>query len=137
LRELPHGIHPATLTNHGLAAAIEVLAERTPLPVQIDIADERYPTPVESALYFVAAEALTNVAKYARASTARISVTRLPAGLRLVIEDDGVGGAQRVPRRGLAGLGDRLAALDGVLTIDSPPGGGTRIRAEIPLPAST
>jgi signal transduction histidine kinase len=136
LRELAHGIHPEILTHHGLAAAVQPLADRASLPVEIEIPDERYPTPVESAAYFVAAEALTNMTKYARASTARIRGTRTPAGLSLVIEDDGVGGAKRTPGSGLAGLGDRLAALDGVLTVDSPPGGGTRIRAEIPLRAS-
>ena len=135
LRELAHGIHPAILTNTGLAAAVAALADRAPLPVEIAIPQERYPASVESAAYFVAAEALTNVAKYARASRARITATRTSAGLRLVVEDDGVGGAKRAPGRGLAGLGDRLAALNGVLAIDSRPGGGTRIRAEIPLPA--
>jgi signal transduction histidine kinase len=133
LRELAHGIHPEILTQHGLAAAVQPLADRAPLPVDIEMPEERYPAPVESAAYFVAAEALTNVAKYARASTARIAGTRTPAGLSLVVEDDGVGGAKRMPGRGLAGLGDRLAALDGALAVDSPPGGGTRIRAEIPL----
>jgi PAS domain S-box-containing protein len=136
LRDLAHGIHPVILTNNGLAAAVEVLADRTPLRVELEIPDERYPTPVESAAYFVAAEALTNVAKYAHASWARITVTRTPPGVRLVVEDDGVGGAQRAAGGGLAGLGDRLAALDGDLAVDSPPGGGTRIRAEIPLRAS-
>ncbi|MCW3065364.1 MAG: domain S-box protein [Solirubrobacterales bacterium] len=135
LRELAHGIHPAILTNSGLSAAVEVLADRIPLTVDIEIPDERYPPAVESAAYFVAAEALTNVAKYAHASTARIAATRTPVGLRLVIEDDGVGGAEPAAGRGLAGLEDRLDALDGVLALESPPGGGTRIRAEIPLPA--
>jgi PAS domain S-box-containing protein len=135
LRELAHGIHPEILTQQGLAAAVQPLADRAPLPVDIDIPEERYPTPVESAAYFVAAEALTNVAKYARASTARITGTRTPAGLSLVVEDDGIGGAKRMAGRGLAGLGDRLAALHGALTVDSPPRGGTRIRAEIPLDA--
>ncbi|MCW3050615.1 MAG: putative GAF-sensor signal transduction histidine kinase [Solirubrobacterales bacterium] len=135
LRELAHGIHPEILTQQGLAAAVQPLADRASLPVEIEVPEERYPTPVESAAYFVAAEALTNVAKYARASTARITATRTPAGLRLVVEDDGVGGAKRMPGRGLAGLGDRLAALDGALSVDSPPGGGTLIRAEIPLRA--
>jgi signal transduction histidine kinase len=136
LRELAHGIHPEILTQRGLAAALQPLADRAPLLVEIEILDERYPAPVESAAYFVTAEALTNVAKYARASTARITGTRTPAGLSLVVEDDGVGGAKRTPGRGLAGLRDRLAALDGVLTVDSPLGGGTRIRAEIPLGAA-
>jgi signal transduction histidine kinase len=136
LRELAHGIHPALLTAHGLAAAVEALADRAPLPVDIEIPEERYPRSVESAAYFVAAEALTNVAKYARASMARIMTTRTADALVLAIEDDGVGGATSVPGSGLSGLVDRVAALDGTLTVDSPPGGGTRIRAEIPLAAS-
>jgi signal transduction histidine kinase len=133
LRELAHGIHPAALTNHGLAPAIQALASRTPLAVETEIPEDRYPAPVESAAYFVAAEALANVAKHAHASTARITATSTPTGLRLVVEDDGVGGATRSPGGGLAGLGDRLAALDGAVAIETPPGGGTRIRAEIPL----
>jgi signal transduction histidine kinase len=134
LRELAYGIHPEVLTHNGLAAAVQSLADRAPLAVDVEIADERYPTPVESAAYFVAAEALTNVAKHASAPTARITINRVPAGLRLVVEDDGVGGARAAPGRGLSGLGDRLAALGGRLAIDSPPGGGTRVSADIPLP---
>jgi signal transduction histidine kinase/uncharacterized protein YoaH (UPF0181 family) len=133
LRELAHGIHPAILTNYGLAAAVEALAERAPLPVAIEIPEERYPTPVESAAYFVAAEALTNVAKYARASTAQVTVTHVDNRLALVVDDDGIGGAGGSPGSGLSGLADRMAALDGTLTIDSPHGKGTRVRAEIPL----
>jgi signal transduction histidine kinase len=133
LRDLSHGIHPAALTRNGLAAAVAALAHRAPLTVEIEIPEERYPAPVESAAYFVAAEALTNVAKHARASTARIAASSTSTGLRLVVEDDGVGGATRSRGGGLAGLGDRLAALDGAVAIESPPGGGTRIRAEIPL----
>lgn len=136
LRELAHGIHPSILTNRGLAAAVEVLADRAPLPVHVAIAEERYPPAVESAAYFVTAEALTNVVKYARASRARIAASRSARGLRLLVEDDGTGGAEREPGRGLAGLADRLAALDGVLAIDSPPGAGTRITAEIPIRAT-
>ena len=136
LRELAHGIHPAILTHHGLAAAVDGLAERAPLPVDVEIPDDRYPTAVESAAYFVAAEALTNIAKYARASTARVTATRVADDLVLAVEDDGVGGASPAPGSGLAGLVDRLAALDGTLTVDSPPGRGTHIRATIPLPAS-
>jgi PAS domain S-box-containing protein len=136
LRDLAHGIHPEILSHNGLAAAVQALAGRTPLPVEVEIPAERFPTAIESAAYFVAAEALTNVAKYARATTARITATRPPSALRLVVEDDGAGGATPVPGGGLTGLGDRLAALDGHLTIDSPAGGGTRISAEIPLPAA-
>jgi PAS domain S-box-containing protein len=131
LRELAHGIHPALLAHRGLAAAVEALADRAPVPVHVDIPERRYPASVESAAYFVAAEALTNVAKYARASTARITATHSADRLVLAIEDDGAGGANPSPGSGLSGLQDRLAALDGTLSVDSPPGAGTRIRAEI------
>jgi signal transduction histidine kinase len=133
LRELAHGIHPAILTNHGLAAAVESLADRAPLPVEIDIPDERYPPSVESAAYFVAAEALTNVAKYARANSVRVTAATVDGRLRLEVRDDGVGGARWSSGSGLSGLEDRVAALDGALTIDSPPGGGTCVGADIPL----
>jgi signal transduction histidine kinase len=133
LRELAHGIHPASLSRGGLAAAVKELAGRAPLPVQVAIPPERYPEAIESAAYFVAAEALTNVTKYAHASRARIEATSSPEGLRLVVEDDGIGGAERAPGRGLAGLADRVDALDGVLAIDSAPGAGTRITAEFPV----
>jgi signal transduction histidine kinase len=133
LRELSHGIHPALLTHRGLAAAVEALADRAPMPVHVDIPEQRYATPVESAAYFIAAEALTNVAKYAKASTVRVTATDPADRLVLAIEDDGVGGATPSPGSGLSGLQDRVAAVDGTLIIDSPPGAGTRIRAEIPL----
>jgi PAS domain S-box-containing protein len=136
LRELAHGIHPAILTHHGLAAAVDSLAERAPVPVEIEIPDDRYPTAVESAAYFVAAEALTNVAKYAQAATARVTATRVAGDLVLAVEDDGVGGARPAPGSGLAGLVDRMTALNGTLTVDSPPGGGTRIRVVLPLPGA-
>ena len=103
----------------------------------VDIPDERYPASVESAAYFVAAEALTNVAKYANATTARITATRAADCLVLTIEDDGVGGARPSRGSGLAGLQDRVAAIDGTLTVESPLGAGTRVRAEIPLRAPT
>jgi signal transduction histidine kinase len=134
LRELARGIHPALLTDRGLAAAVGALADRAPLPVHVDIPEERHPTFAESAAYFVAAEALTNVAKYADASTARVKAARSSDALVLEVEDDGVGGARPSPGSGLSGLQDRLAALDGRLMVDSPPGDGTRIRAKIPLP---
>jgi PAS domain S-box-containing protein len=133
LRELARGIHPAALTHRGLAAAVEGLADRAPVPVVVDITDERYPRPVESAAYFVAAEALTNVAKYAQASTARVTTSRTDGNLVLTVADDGIGGAQPSVDGGLAGLADRLAAVDGTLTVSSRPGHGTDIRAEIPL----
>jgi signal transduction histidine kinase len=135
LRELAHGIHPAILTHRGLAAAVEALADRAPLPVHVDIPDQRYPSSVESTAYFIAAEALTNVAKYARASTTRITAVPTADELVLTIDDDGAGGATPSAGSGLAGLQDRVAAVDGTLTVDSPPGAGTRIRAELPLRA--
>jgi PAS domain S-box-containing protein len=136
LRELAHGIHPAVLTHSGLGAAVQALAGRAPLPVVVEIADERYPNSVESAAYFVAAEALTNVAKYARASTACVTTTRTASHLVLTVDDDGIGGADPTKGTGLRGLADRLAAVDGTLTVSSRPGAGTHIRAEIPLPTA-
>jgi signal transduction histidine kinase len=136
LRELAHGIHPALLTTRGLAAAVEALADRAPVPVRVDIPEERYPAAVESAAYFVVAEALTNVAKYARASAAQVTATRHAGALAIEVNDDGVGGAVVATGRGLTGLHDRVAALQGRLVVDSPPGQGTRIRAEIPRPSS-
>jgi signal transduction histidine kinase len=132
LRELARGIHPALLTSRGLAAAVQALADRAPVPVQVDIPEQRHPVSVEAAAYFVVSEALTNVAKYARAATARITASRTADALIVTVEDDGVGGATVSPGGGLAGLDDRVAAFDGTLTVDSPPGAGTRIRAEIP-----
>jgi PAS domain S-box-containing protein len=141
LRELAHGIHPSLLTSRGLAAAVRGLADRAPLPVVVEVAGERYPGPIESAAYFVTAEALTNVAKYAQASTARVTTNCTGSHLVLTVDDDGVGGAQASAGSGLAGLADRLEALDGTLTVLSEPGEGTHIRAEIPLsvqaPATT
>jgi signal transduction histidine kinase len=102
--------------------------------VHVDIPEQRYPAFAESAAYFVAAEALTNVAKYARASTARVTATRRADALVIAVEDDGVGGATPTQGSGLSGLQDRVAAFDGTLIVDSPPGAGTRIRAKIPLP---
>jgi signal transduction histidine kinase len=133
LRELAHGIHPALLTHRGLAAAVEALADRAPLPVHVEIPEQRYPISVESAAYFVAAEALTNVVKYANASIARVTATDSADSLVLAVEDDGVGGATPLPGSGLSGLQDRVVALAGTLVVDSSPGAGTRIRAEIPL----
>ena len=134
LRELAHGLHPAILTHHGLAAAVEGLAERASLPVDVDVPDDRHPAAVESAAYFVVAEALTNVAKYAQANVAVVRVRVEDGALVVCVEDDGAGGALATPGGGLAGLADRVAALEGSLTVESPPGGGTRLRARIPFP---
>jgi CheY-like chemotaxis protein len=133
LRELAHGIHPAALTRYGLARAIEGLAERATVPVVVEIPDVRYAESVESAAYFVAAEALTNVAKYAQASTVRVAATVTDSRLVLTVDDDGIGGARPSADGGLAGLADRVAAVEGTIHLTSDPGKGTHVRAEIPL----
>ena len=133
LRDLAIGIHPLILTESGLGAAVESLADRTPVDVTIDIGPERYTPAVEGAAYFVIAEALTNVAKYAKARTATIRAAGRGNQLRIEIVDDGIGGADPGSGSGLSGLIDRLAALDGTMAIDSPIGGGTRISAQIPI----
>jgi signal transduction histidine kinase len=133
LRELARGIHPAILTDQGLAAAVRSLAERSAVPVTIlALPYERLGEPVEAAAYFVVSEALANVTKYAHASNVRVNITRRDALAVVDIEDDGVGGADPAAGSGLRGLLDRIQALDGQLSIDSSPGRGTRIRAEIP-----
>lgn len=133
LRELARGIHPAVLTDHGLAAAVRTLADRAPLPVQVRELGDRLPPHVETAAYFVVAEALTNIAKYARATEAWVSLgPRMYGHVAIEIGDDGVGGADPAVGTGLRGLADRVGALDGRLLVESPLGGGTRIRAEIP-----
>ena len=133
LRELARGIHPAVLTDRGLEPALEALAERAPLPVSLDqMPAERLPAPVEAAAYFVVAEALTNVVKYAEASTAAVRIRRNGSYAVVEVRDDGVGGADPTIGTGLRGLADRLAALDGRLEVHSPPGEGTTVRAEVP-----
>src|SRR3954468_6549840 len=133
LRELARGIHPAILTDRGLGAAIQALAERAPLPVDLDrMPDDRLPAAVEAAAYFVVAESLTNVAKYSSADHASVRVGRENGFAVVEVSDDGVGGADPTAGTGLRGLADRLAALDGRLEVHSPPGGGTVIRANIP-----
>jgi PAS domain S-box-containing protein len=133
LRELARGIHPAVLTDRGLGPALESLVTRTPLPVDVDAPlEERLPEQVEAAAYYVVSEALANIAKYAQASTAAVRVSR-SNGLAVVeVEDDGIGGADPSRGSGLRGLADRVEALAGRLAVDSEPGRGTRIRAEIP-----
>jgi len=133
LRELARGIHPAVLTDRGLDAALEALADRAPVPVALDeLPAQRLPAAVEAAAYFVVAESLTNVAKYAGAHEAHVRVARLNGAAVVEVRDDGVGGARPAAGSGLRGLADRLAALDGRLEVDSPPGHGTIVRATIP-----
>jgi PAS domain S-box-containing protein len=134
LRELARGIHPAILTDRGLRAALEALASRAPLPVEIEHGDDRLPPSVEVAAYYVVSEALANVAKYADATSVRVSVGRENGSACVLVADDGVGGADPADGSGLRGLADRIAALNGTLEIESPPGAGTVIRAEIPFP---
>jgi PAS domain S-box-containing protein len=134
LRELARGLHPAVLTDHGLRAAVEMLADRAPFPVEIEeTPQERLPEPVEAAAYFLIAEALTNVAKYAHASAARVTVSASGASMVVEVSDDGVGGADPATGSGLRGLADRVEALGGSLEVSSPDGAGTSVRAEIPL----
>jgi signal transduction histidine kinase len=133
LRELARGIHPAVLTDRGLEPALEALASRAPVPVTVQSADdERLPGPVETAAYFVVSEALANVAKYAQATQATVAVRRANGRVTVEVTDDGVGGADAAQGSGLRGLADRVAALDGSLSLESPAGRGTRLRAEIP-----
>jgi signal transduction histidine kinase len=134
LRELARGIHPAVLSDRGLGAALEALAARAPVPVDVSgVPEEPLPPAVEAAVYFLTAETLTNVAKYADACCASVALEVDGDQLRVEISDDGVGGAGSSAGSGLDGLCDRVEALDGELTIDSPPGGGTTVRALIPL----
>jgi PAS domain S-box-containing protein len=134
LRELAAGIHPSILTNRGLAAALEALVARLPLPVELEIAEGRLPERIEASVYFFCSEGLTNVVKHAGAGTVGVSVSHRDGELTVEVRDDGIGGA--APGEGgsgLLGLHDRIAALDGKLEISSPSGEGTVLRARIPV----
>jgi PAS domain S-box-containing protein len=134
LRELARGIHPAVLTDRGLPEALEMLAVRSTVPVEVEKApNERLAQQIEAAIYYVVAEALTNVAKYARARVASVRVFQEDGLVVAEIEDDGVGGADAANGSGLSGLSDRVEALDGELSIESPRGGPTILRATIPV----
>jgi signal transduction histidine kinase len=133
VRDLARGIHPTILTDSGLQAAVEALAERATLPVVVDIPDRRFSPPIEATAYFVIAEALTNIARHAGATSATVGVTEGGGRLQVVIRDDGRGGADAAGGSGLRGLGDRVAAIGGLLAIESPRGAGTAIHAELPL----
>jgi signal transduction histidine kinase len=131
LRALARGIHPAILTEEGLASALAALARRTPVPVELTVSAERLPAPIEATAYFLSAEALANVAKHAHASNASIEIARTNGRVAIAISDDGIGGAD-LGGAGLRGLRDRVEALDGRLLVESPAGGGTRVSAAIP-----
>jgi signal transduction histidine kinase len=134
LRELARGIHPALLSDRGLGPALDALAARAPVPVEIcGVPPGRLRPAVEAAAYYVTAEALTNVAKYAQANEACVELELENGSLRLQIRDDGVGGADPSSGSGISGLRDRVEALDGSLEVDSPPGCGTKLIVEIPV----
>jgi hypothetical protein len=134
LRDLARGIHPAILTNRGLPAALDDLAGRASVPVEVVATPpERLPDQVEAAAYFVVSECLANIGKHAQATAAQVSVTPRDGDLLVTVTDDGVGGAKLDDGSGLQGLQDRVGALDGTLSVESGPAGGTRVLATIPL----
>jgi PAS domain S-box-containing protein len=133
LRELARGIHPAVLTDRGLEPALEALAARSTIPVEIETPPRRLPAQVEAAAYYVVSEALANVAKYAQASSVSVRIEHVDGRVVVDVADDGVGGADPSRGTGLSGLADRIAALDGRLEVESRPGEGTSVRAEIPV----
>ena len=133
LREYARGIHPAILTDGGLAPALKTLARRSPVPVALTVRPgARLPEQVEVTAYYVVSEALANAAKHARASAVRVTVETRDGMVRLSVSDDGAGGADPARGSGLAGLADRVAAAGGTLTVRSRPGQGTRLTAELP-----
>jgi signal transduction histidine kinase len=134
LREISHGIHPATLSKGGLKPALSALSRRSAVPVELDVHTERrLPEPVEVAAYYVVSEALTNAAKHAHASVVTVDLHTHDATLHLAIRDDGIGGADLSQGSGLPGLRDRIEALGGTLQVTSPAGDGTTLLIEIPL----
>jgi signal transduction histidine kinase len=136
LQEIARGIHPAILAEKGLGPALRALGRRSPVPVDLQVqVNKRLPEPVETSAYYVIAEALTNAAKHARASALSVHIEVTGDVLLLAVRDDGAGGAGFTGGTGLAGLKDRVEALGGRIFLDSPPGGGTSLRAELPLTA--
>jgi len=133
LRDLVRGLHPAVLEDRGLDAALSGIAARTPLPVRLSVDVSKRASPVtEAVAYFVVSECLANVARHALASAAEVCVRRAGSVLTVVVTDDGVGGADPSAGTGLASLAQRASSVDGTMTIDSPPGGPTAIRVELP-----
>jgi signal transduction histidine kinase len=134
LREIAHGIHPPILAEGGLEPALKTLARRSAIPIKLDVrAKDRLPEQVEVAAYYVVSEALTNVAKYARASVVHVEVEARDRILRVAVRDDGVGGADPALGSGLLGLKDRVEAIGGKMTLQSPRGEGTSLHVELPL----
>jgi signal transduction histidine kinase len=135
LRELARGLHPVALSERGLKAALESLCATSSVAVELDIAADDLPDEIAAAAYFIAAESLANAARYAQASRVEVHVNPRAGELHIEVADDGVGGADATCGTGLSGLADRVEVLKGCLDVDSPPGGGTRIHASIPLAA--
>src|SRR5829696_1345755 len=133
LRELARGLHPVALSERGLKAALESLCATSALEVELDITDDELPDHVAAAAYFIAAESLANAARYAEATRVEVRVKPRGGEVHVEIADDGVGGADPAGGTGLSGLQDRVEVLRGCLDVDSPPGGGTRVHASIPL----
>jgi signal transduction histidine kinase len=133
LREIARGLHPAILGEHGLGRALEVLAERLPVAVTLDVLSERLPDHLEATTYYIVSEALTNVVKHANAGEARVTVAREGDVLRCEIADDGRGGADASRGSGITGLRDRAEAAGGTLSVISPPDRGTVITAVLAL----
>jgi signal transduction histidine kinase len=132
LHEFAVGMYPRLLTERGLGPALEELVRGYPIPVELHVTADHVPTPVAAAAYFVCAESLSNVGKYAQAQQVQVNVTTKAAALVLRVTDDGVGGAQIGGGSGLRGLRDRVEALGGTLLVDSPAGRGTRVQVAIP-----
>jgi signal transduction histidine kinase len=134
LREIARGVHPAILSKGGLRPALESLARRSALPVQLELGPmHRFPEPVEVAVYYVVSEGLANTVKHAHASAIHVKVTVVDHALRLTVRDDGAGGADPTRGTGLVGLKDRVEPLGGTITVKSPPGAGTSLHVELPL----
>jgi signal transduction histidine kinase len=136
LRELARGLHPVILFTSGLAPALNGIALRSPVPVVLDLqTHDRLPERIEVTAYYVASEALTNAAKHSQASAVHVTLTATNGDVRLLISDDGVGGADPAGGSGLIGLKDRVEAAGGTLTVESPPGEGTHLTIELPMAA--
>jgi signal transduction histidine kinase len=133
LRELARGLHPAALTEQGLGPALEGIARRLPIDVDVKAPDERLPENIEATAYYIVSEALTNVAKHAEATKARVAITVDAGALKFEVTDDGRGGADPAAGSGILGLRDRAEAIGGTLFVVSPPGKGTVVTAQLPL----